>query len=289
MNLNDLLLNRLSGYPGIKENMAEYEDEPAIFNKEFPADQQEGWGGKDQYPRICYRFDMQVNQERSSAGVLRVAIYTRKDQKIMNTVEDRVRRCLKDVLMKPFEQAPFCVAWASTDYYPVEGAGVMCQEVVFDILEYPNQETTDPDPVLAVSAFIKEMYPDAVVLGIDRIGDYVDSSEKPIFFCRLQDIQSTTGHCMNTISWFNCRVAVHLLYPDSADRLKMIAAINQKMAVAGEIIMLDQSPMTLKELHVNNTADYLREGQLVVTGKYGCLRGFEKKTYLTGVGMGFTN
>lgn len=289
MNLNDLFFNRLSGYPGIRENLASYDGEPAIFNTEFPPDQQPGWEGKSQYPRICYRFDMQVNQERSSAGVLRVAIYAQKDLHVMNIVEDLVRRCLKDVLLKPSGQTPFCVSWASSEYYPMEGLGVMCQEVAFDIMEYPNQETTDPDPIMAVGMFIKEMYPDAVVLGIDRIGDYVDSSDTPVFFCRLQDIQRTTGHCMHSIAWFNCRIAVHLLYPDAAGRLKMIAAINQRMAVAEEIIMLDQSPMMLNELNVNNTADYLREGQLVVTGKYGCLRGSEKKHYITGVGMGFTN
>lgn len=285
MNLNELLLNRLSSYPGIKEIMAEYEGEPAIFNKEFPPDQQEGWGGKSQYPRMCYRFDMQVNRERSSSGVLRVAIYTRKDQEIMNTIEELVRRCLKDVLMKPSDQAPFCVSWSSTDYYPMKDLGVMCQEVVFDILEYPNQETTDPDPIMAVSMFIKKKYSESIVLGIDRIGNYEEPSKKPIFFCRLQDIQSTTGHCMHSIAWFDCRVAVHLLCPDPSERLKMIAAIHQCMEVEGEIIMLDQSPMSMKELHVNNTADYLREGQLVITGKYGCLRGFEKKQYLTGIGI----
>ena len=26
---------------------------------------------------------------------------------------------------------------------------VLCKEIVFDILEYPAQETTDPDPVMA--------------------------------------------------------------------------------------------------------------------------------------------
>lgn len=289
MDLNDLIHKRLSSYPGIKENMAEYAGTPAIFAVEFPSDQQPGWGGKTQYPRICYRFDMQVNQKRSSAGILRFAIYTLKDLCVMNIIEEIVRRCFKDVLMKPSDQAPFCVSWASSEDYQMEGPGVMCREVSFDILEYPDQMTTDPDPVMAVGTFIKEMYQESIVLGIDRIGDYVDSSDKPVFFCRLQDIQSTTGHCMNSISWFECRVAVHLLHPDSSKRLKMIAAIHQCMTMKEEIIMLDQSPMQMKELHVNNTADYLREGQFVVAGKYGCLRGFEKKRYLTGIGTEFTN
>ena len=99
MDLNDLLHKRLCGYPGIKENLAEYAGDPAVFALEFPSDHQPGWGGKTQYPRICYRFDMQVNQKRSSAGVLRAAVYTVKDMHVMNTIEDLVRRCIKDVLM----------------------------------------------------------------------------------------------------------------------------------------------------------------------------------------------
>ncbi len=289
MELNELIFHRMSGYPGMRESLASYAGEPAIFHKEFPPDQHPGWEGKTQYPRICCNVDVQVNQERSSAGALRVGIYTQKDYQVMNGIEGLVKGCLKDVLMKPSDQAPFCVSWAATDYIPLEGLGVMCREVTFDILQYPGQETTDPDPVMAVGIFIKGMYPDAVVLGIDRIGDYVDLSDTPVFFCRLQDIQSTTGHCMHSISWYETRIAVHLLYPDAADRLKMIAAINRHMGAAREVIMLDQSPMMLKGLHVNNTADYLREGQLVVTGKYGCLRGGEKKHNLIGVGMGFTD
>ena len=127
--------------------------------------------------------------------------------------------------MKPSGQAPFCVAWAGTDAYAAEGQAVVFKDVVFDILEYPSQETTDPDPVLAVGTYIKSMYPEALVLGIDRIGEYVNPADTPAFYCRLETVQGTTGYCMNTISWFNARVAVHLIYPDAAARLKMAAAI----------------------------------------------------------------
>lgn len=66
-----------------------------------------------------------------------------------------------------------------------------------------------------------------------------------------------------------------------------VSAINQKMAMDEEIIMLDQSPMFISSQSLNNKADYLREGQLTVTGKYGCLRNNEKKHNLVGVSMGF--
>lgn len=287
MNLNELIYGRLSSLTDLSKKLAEYQRKPAIFNSEFPFDQQAGWEGKSQYPRICYRIDMQANQERSSAGTLHVSIYTERDLRAADELETLVKMRLKDVLMKPSGEAPFCVSWAKTEPYLLEGNAVLCKDVIFDILQYPGQQTTDPDPVLAVSMFVKEAYPDSVVLGVDRIGDYTNPADTPVFYCRLEDIQGTEGHCMNTISWFNCKIAVHLLCPNADDRLKMIAAIHQRLEIEGEIIMLDQSPMTVKDLRMNNKADYLREGQLLITGKYGCLRGGEKKANLTGVGIGF--
>lgn len=289
MDLNDLIYQRLAKCGELSAVLAEFCGMPAVFNSEVPSDQQDGWEGKSQYPRICYRVDMQVNQERASVGTLHVSIYTEKNPLVLEDIENLVRGCLKDVLMKPSDQAPFCVAWARTEPYLLEGMAVICKDILFDILEYPGQETTDPDPVMAVSCFIKELYPDAIVLGIDRIGDYTNPADRPIFYCRLEDIQKTRGYCEHSVVWFIARVAVHLLYPDAAVRLKMIAAINQKIAIDEEIIMLDQSPMYLQELGMNSKADYFREGQLLVTGKYGCLRGNEKKHNLVGVGMEFTN
>ena len=289
MELKNLIHKRLMHSAGLAEKLAGYAGRPAIFDTEFPADQQEGWGGKNQYPRICLRYDAQVNQERSSAGTLHVFIYTNNEPALLDTLENDVKGLLEDVLMKPENQAPFCVAWAKTDSYAAQGQAVILKEIQFDILEYPGQETTDPDPVLGVGMYIKGMYPEAVMLGMDRMGEYVDTADTPVFYCRLENIQGTTGHCMNTISWFNARIAVHLIYPDAAARLKMVAAISQQMAKDTEIILLDQSPMELKGIEVNHKADYLRQGQLVVTGKYGCLRGGEKKHSLSGVGIGYVN
>nr|WP_330371620.1 hypothetical protein [Marvinbryantia formatexigens] len=289
MLLDEMIYHRLAECRALGEKLAVYADGPAIFNTEFPSDQQEGWGGMNQYPRICYRTDMQVNQERSSSGTLHVAVYTDRTSRIIEELETQVRECLKDVLMKPSDQAPFCVAWARTETYQMYGSAVLCRDILFDVIEFPAQETTDPDPVMAVAEFIKKMFPDAVVLGVDRIGDFVNPADKPVFYCRLQDIHGTTGPCMHTVSWFIAGVAVHLLYPTALTRLKMIASINQIMQINEEIIMPDQSPMMIRELRMDNKADYLREGQLLVTGKYGCLRGAEKKHNMDFIGMGFTD
>lgn len=289
MNLSELIFRRLSADEDLMKMLATYAGVPAIFDSEFPADQQEGWEGATQYPRICYRIDMQVNQERSSSGTLYIAIYTDKTSTVIDEIENTVRLRLQDVLMKPDGEAPFCVAWARTESYVIEGKEVWYKEVAFDILEYPDQLSTDPDPVLAVAAYIKKIFLETMVLGIDNVGDFIETSKTPVFYCRLANIQHTTGHCMNTISWFIGKIAVHLIYPGAGTRLKTLASINQRIAIDEEIIMLDDSPMIISQMELNNKADYLREGQLTITGKYGCLRGNEKKHNLSGIGMDFTD
>ncbi len=68
------------------------------------------------------------------------------------------------------------------------------------------------------------------------------------------------------------RIAVHILCPDNELRIKITGIIAQKVSLDGEIIMLDYSPMFVKHLQVNYKADYLKEGQIFVTGHYGLLR-----------------
>ena len=52
----------------------------------------------------------------------------------------------------------------------------------------------------------------------------------------------------------------------------MIAALEQCLGRKWRITMLDQSPMTVKNVKMDNKADYLREGQISVMVHYGCLR-----------------
>jgi hypothetical protein len=273
MDLNELVYRRLSSDSNIAGSLAKFADEPAIFNTEFPNDQDEGWGGMTQYPRISYQFNWQIDMDRASAGTLSVSVYTEKDPILCERLELFVRDTLKDVLMKAEGQAPVCVSWARTDPYLLEGNAILCKSIEFDILEYPLQESTDPDPIMALSTYIKELVPDSVVLGIDRIGAYTNPADAPIFYCRLENLQfDPTGYCQNTITWYNCQISVHLLCPDASLRLKLIAGINQRLTCDGEVIMLDTSPMTIRGTTVNNRADYLRSGQLTVNAHYGCLK-----------------
>ena len=88
-----------------------------------------------------------------------------------------------------------CFAWARSEPYILEGNAVLCKEIVFDILEYPAQETTDPDPVMALNRYIKNLFPECIVFGIDELSEYTIPADTPVFYSGLKSIDSTDGHC----------------------------------------------------------------------------------------------
>lgn len=285
MDLSQLLFRRLSRNTYISSVLAKFAGGPAIFNTEFPSDQQAGWEGKKQFPRISYLFNNQVNAERSASGTLRVAVYNEMDLLQTEQIEDAVKESLEGILIKPDGESPRCFAWARTDPYILDGHAVICKEIVFDILEYPPQETTDPDPIQAINRYIKDLYPDSVVIGIDDLQDYTDPSETPVFFASLTSISDAAGPCGSTITWLNAGISIHLLCPDAALRLKIVAATHQAFAKDGDITMYDDSPMIIRNVRMDNKADYLRAGQISMTGYYGCLKDAFRTPDITGINV----
>ena len=290
-NLETLIYERLAGWEPMTSLLAKYKSEPAVFYQLAPDDKQRGWKGATQYPRVVFDIDRQANAERKSAGTLVVEVFCDREGTEPETIEPTIKECLKDLLIKPDGGFPYCFAWSRTDAFRVErvdgGAtmrDVIGQEIRFDVLEYPKQETTDPDPVAALNAFIAENYPDACVIGLTHMDNYTEASAtRPVLYCRLQG--TNTEDITNTVVWMNARIAVHIICSDAEARLKIAADLQNLITWAAEIIMLDGSPMRPSRVSMSNTADYLQEGQLTGVYQYGVLRWRKKPHRITQVHM----
>lgn len=281
MKLEELIYKRILENE-VAGKLARYAGVPAIFYSEVPSDDQEGWENRTQYPRICYWIDMQANQERNSAGTLTISLMCMNvEEQLPEQIEPVIRACMKDVLLTPEEgNSSYCLAWGKTEAFSYQkqdgtrlsdGDLVVGCDIIFDILEYTNQETTDPDPIVAMNRYIKELYPKAIVLGWDKVEEIIEAGvEIPVFYCRL--ISAEVDRETNTVVWMNGKIAIHLLCPDSSVRIKMTMGLANKLSLDGEIRMLDKSPMFIEDLSANYKADYLTEGQLKITGQYGLLR-----------------
>lgn len=275
MTLEDLIYKRLSEAESLTKYLTLYAGQPAIFTPEAPGDREAGWGRATQYPRAVFNFDMQADGERKSAGTLSVTLICRNDSEaVPELIEPAVKKALKDVLLKDDNGTMYAFAWARTEGFSMteeKNELLIGSEIRFDIMEYPQQETTDPDPIMAMARYIKNLYPDSIVVGIDKMADETEASkEAPVFYCRLTEIEKLEE--TNTAVWMNGKIAISLLCPDGATRLKMAAAVLNSLSLDGEVTMLDDSPMYMERLTANLKSDYLKDGQIFVTGRYGLLR-----------------
>lgn len=275
MTLEELIYKRLSEAKNLTKYLTRYAGRPAIFTPEAPGDRETGWGRATQYPRAVFNFDMQADGERKSAGTLSVTLICRNDSEaVPELIEPAVKKALKDVLLKDDNGTLYAFAWARTEGFSMteeKNELLIGSEIRFDIMEYPQQETTDPDPIMAMARYIKDLYPDSIVVGIDKMADETEASkEAPVFYCRLTEIEKLEE--TNTVVWMNGKIAVSLLCPDGATRLKMAAAVLNSLSLDGEVTMLDDSPMFMERLTANLKSDYLKDGQIFVTGRYGLLR-----------------
>jgi hypothetical protein len=284
MILEELIYKRFTESEELNKLLARFSGSPAVFSPEAPEDNMSGWGNKSQYPRLIYNYDLQANEERNSAGTLSVVVYCQNtqnaDEVTPEEIEPFVKDCLKDILLMPTDGPLYAFAWARSDAFEIPEAKtslVIGTEIRFDILEYANQETTDPDPIVGINRYIKKLYPDCVIVGYDRMDEITKASkETPVIYCRLNT--SDLAEQTNTVVWLDGKIAVHILCPDSEVRRKMAMAIAQRLSLDGEVILLDKSPMFIRRLQVDNKSDYLKDGQIFITGRYGLLR-YRAKPY----------
>ncbi|MGN0483688.1 MAG: hypothetical protein ACI4HI_09065, partial [Lachnospiraceae bacterium] len=288
MNLEELIYKRLSEYEDLTNHLATFSGVPAIFSPEAPADEQDGWNGKMQYPKIVYNMDMRANEERSSVGVLSVALFCQNTEDIVpENIEKKIRDSLLDVILEPEDGSPYCFTWTATEHFTVEQnkeSMVIGSELRFDILEYTSQETTDPDPIAAVNRYIKNMYPESIILWYDKMKEITEpTKEHPVIYCRLLSMEKAEE--TNTVAWMDGKIAVHILCPDRDTRVKMAASISNSVSLDGEIIMLDKSPMFIRSAQANYKTDYLKTGQIFITGHYGLIRYKPKQHILQKINM----
>ena len=117
MTLEDLIYKRLTEDEALAKLLARFNGTPAIAYQTAPQDEDRGWDGKRQYPRMDYIVDMQANPERGSSGVLTINIWCDEKGHPPEDIEPVVRAALQDILIKPDGSYPYNLGWARTDAF----------------------------------------------------------------------------------------------------------------------------------------------------------------------------
>lgn len=271
--IENLIYQALQGINGLSGLLAKYSDTPAIFYQQAPNDQDDGWDGL-QTPRVDYMVDWQYNAERKAEGALEVNVWCSSTQEITpEEIEPLIRVGLSELFLTD-ETETYAIVWARSDPFGVEGnepimLGITLQ---FDILAFPVQYTTTPDPVEGVNLCLKQFMPNAKIIGVDTLPALCRASaEEPIIYCRLQTDESSMKNSY-AVAWITTNIAIHVFADHPQARQTRCREITNILALEGEIILTDDSPMILKQLKINTSYNPLQQGQITISGQYGVLR-----------------
>lgn len=272
MTLEDLIYSRLTDSQSLESLLTSYGQKPAVFFQTAPDDKATGWGKKKQYPRIDYVVDYQRNPERKTSGTLTLNIWATEEGTQPEELEPTVRQLLCGVFLLPDDAPPYALAWARSDPFDQqkEGGGIVIGiTMTFDVFAFPNQVTTDPDPVLAINRYIKNIVPSAVVIGSSDLQQTTEPTpNQPAFYFRLETIQ--TQRETNTVAWMDATLAGHVFA--GGDETSWLKTVVDALALDGEVTMLDTSPMFIQKLTADNTLDAITAGQLRIFVRFGLLR-----------------
>lgn len=275
MSLESLIRDQLASNETLAGKLSKYNGAPAIFFGIAPDDTEPDWF-KNQYPRIAYTITKQADNKRNTAGAMTMRVYCDSAGTHPEEIVSLLKETMRYLVLTPEEQtSAFIFGWNRTDAFEVpkaEGRGdkgerVLMDQVLFDIYEYSDQTSSDPDPVDAVNRFIKRIVPTALVYGLDTFEPrFTASDEKPLIYCRLNAEECSQQ--IYSIAFMNAMISVHILCPTAAVRLKYTISIQQEMQLVSRIWMSDHSPMMVNRVASNFIADPIVTGQVATVLQY---------------------
>lgn len=262
--------------------LAAYNGEPAFFYSKAPSDSRPGWG-KIRYPRVDFAIDTRQDPERKTAGTMTVNIFVTTEVPAIGdidpdkAIEERLIELLSGTFYTDTETGTCCVEWQRSDEFVLETEKaethpeVYGLTVTFDILAFPPQLTTDPDPIQGLNRWTKENFGQMAAIGYEEIpAVFKPSDTEPAIYWRFEGT-ATTSRQSYAVTWYTGVFYAHILAESVVERNRWIKAIIEKAQIAGEVILPDESPMFINRIAVRHNADPLREGQLELTGQYGVL------------------
>ncbi|CEP67881.1 Uncharacterized [Moorella glycerini] len=142
------------------------------------------------------------------------------------------------------------------------GFRVLVQNVA---LAFQVQTTTSPDPVAALNSWVAATFPE---VQIDPAA-WAPTDNTPALYWRFAGHQ--VAQQQQSVAWYDATVMGHIIAPTAKGRLVWLKRLVERLAATRRLTMDDGSPMFITNIAADSTADYLRTGQMRVTGRYGVL------------------
>lgn len=254
--------------------VAMYGGRPAVFLQEAPADTDKGWEDGEQYGRIVFGVDFAGDAERAVSATLWVEVFSHKD----GPAPEKIAPVIMDVLDNRFfadGEEVIALSWTATNGFQetrndklINGATLN-----FDVTYFPLQQTTSPDPVMAINLWTKERLNSALVIGLDDLPDSWTPEENPTVYWRVSALKPGTLHPSTYhVTWHDVDLSGHFMIDDTNTRLTVCKALIDDLSAYDTVMLDDGSPMFILRIAYTAAADAIKTGQIAVTASYGTLR-----------------
>jgi hypothetical protein len=286
--LDDVIYRTLCNIPDLKSLLAIYKSQPAIFQDSAPADDDQNWSS-EKYPRIIYVINSKYSPERDTSGMLLVNILCSAD----NTVEPED---FSDIIIKNLSELFFnqddaivCALWNRTDSFKqaymgnfeqpftsiTSGdaiAGVTCHTYAFDLIGFPQELSTNPDPIDGLNRWTKAEFPQCAVIGYDDFDSTWQAGDlKPAIYWRTKE-GAAEVKATYSVSWVKATLVCHIFAGSQTAGHRLINALINQLSIQGEIPLSDNSPMLVTNVTYHANGNPAKDGQIAVSVTYGILR-----------------
>jgi len=278
--LDGLLAKQIRDDAQMAGMLATYKDIPAFFYQKAPMDTDRDWQ-KPTFPHVVYHIDMRYDPERKTAGMMMVHAYCSTESFHMpEDIEKRLVELISGTFYSAEMQPVVCAIWERSEAFAHEkrdtiqgdtSPEVFGVTVVFDLLSFPSQLTTDPDPVQGLNHWTKRFFPEMNVITYDTLPSvWKPTDESPAIYWRFEGV-ATTDKQSYAVTWYSGDFAAHVIADSVEERNRWLKALCEQVQLDGEVVLLDGSPMFAKQIKIRHNAEPLREGQMALTGSYGVL------------------
>lgn len=269
MTLEELLFGKLTNDTVIAAQLARYNNEPALFEGQAPDDTDNGWNGTP-YPRINFMVDWRDDPERKVQGTLSLDVWCLLTTSTPpESIEKRVRELLDGSVFQSGSEPTVGLKWKSSK--PVQSEQTEDNPKIgitltFDMLAFPNQITSEPDPVAALKSWVSAKF---AVLQVEPT-NWAPTDETPAVYIRLGSM--TPAERTAGVIWLEAVIMIHVLAPTPAGRLPWVKKLVEQAAEDRWCKMADDSQLQIKLISADNGADPLQTGQIKLSVRYGRLR-----------------
>lgn len=260
-----IIYQNLTGDNYLTGRLAQYAEEPAIFENWAPESEDPDWG-ESRVPYIVFSTSRQLDQEKSVSGKITFAvIHDDQTSEVAQEIKTRLKVLLESVVY-PDGQTNSCFRWNSEQLY-VEEPDLRGFQVVFDLIMFPPQMTLfTPDPIAALNKWTTKYFSELKV-GQDI---WCYSNQYPALYWRLDSHKIIEE--WQTVVWLDATIKGHVIAPHLTERNDWLTKIDASLSKTGEIILDDDSPLFIQTLTLDPKSDHVRQGQIGLTVKFGVLK-----------------